>query len=128
MLVRQSGKLRAAAFRTQGQTPEVQEDFTFHKATACPITLTNAPHKGYDYSGAPLLVDGLRGNNTNYRTGRWIGFVGKDLQATIDLGELKEVSQVNVTLVLKRVTGFSVHANLRCAVLKLKVAKCANWL
>lgn len=102
LLVRQSGKLRAAAFRTQGQTPEVQEDFTFHKATACPITLTNAPHKGYDYSGAPLLVDGLRGNNTNYRTGRWIGFVGKDLQATIDLGELKEVSQVNVNTCVEK--------------------------
>ena len=37
LLVRQSGKLRAAAFRTQGQTPEVQEDFTFHKATTTAV-------------------------------------------------------------------------------------------
>ena len=95
VLVKQTCKLRAAAFRGSHRTPEVQESFTFNKATACPIRLAEPANSAYTYSGAPLLVDGLVGESTNYRTGRWIGFAGNDLDATIDLGSATEVSSVS---------------------------------
>lgn len=94
--IRESAKLRAAAFRPIGKTPEVTEDFTFHKAAACGIELLQPSNRAYTFAGAPLLVDGLIGKSTNYKTGRWIGFAGTDLEAVIDLGEEKEVSSVAI--------------------------------
>ena len=93
--IRKSCQLRAAAFRGKERTPEVEQDFTFNKATACPITLRETPNSAYTYAGAPLLVDGLKGTSTNYKTGRWIGFAGHDLDAIIDLGTKQDVSEVS---------------------------------
>lgn len=50
----------------------------------CPITLAEQPDAGYRFGGAQSLVDGIKGNG-NYRTGRWIGFSGKNCDATIEL-------------------------------------------
>lgn len=102
ILIKQDAKLRAAAFRPVGQTPEVQEEFFFNKATACPVTLVTPPNNAYTFSGGQLLVDGLRGESTNYRTGRWIGYAGNDLQAVIDLGEEQEISEVTVNTCVEK--------------------------
>lgn len=88
--------LRAAAFRPWGITPDVSETFHFNKATACPITLLQEPHPKQVYGGATLLVDGLKADDTNYASGRWIGFCGKDLEAVIDIGKTTDVSQVSI--------------------------------
>ena len=55
-------------------------------ATFCPVTFNSQPNENYAFDGAPTLTDGLVGNG-NYRTGRWIGFVGNDCDVTIDLGK-----------------------------------------
>ena len=59
-----------------------------------PITLKEQPSKGYVFNGAQVLVDGLRGGS-NYKTGHWLGFQGKDLDATIDLKESTEIQKVS---------------------------------
>ena len=61
---------------------------------AKPVTLKVAPSRGYDFNGGPELTDGLSGND-NYKTGRWLGFQGKDLDAVIDLKEPTEFSKVS---------------------------------
>ena len=43
-----------------------------------------------------MLVDGLNGSNTNYRSGRWIGFPGVDLVAVIDMLQPTEISNAEV--------------------------------
>lgn len=63
-------------------------------ATFCPVTFNSQPNENYAFDGAPTLTDGLVGNG-NYRTGRWIGFVGNDCDVTIDLGKATKVSQVD---------------------------------
>ena len=70
------------------------EQVTFNKATMKPITLKEEPSRGYQFNGAPALADGLHGNE-NYKTGRWLGFQGKDVDATIDLKEPMEISKVS---------------------------------
>ena len=84
--IKQACTLRAAAFRSWGVTPEISETFHFNKATACPIRLLQLPHPRQVYGGATLLVDGLTADDTNYASGRWIGFCGNALEAIIDLG------------------------------------------
>lgn len=59
-----------------------------------PITLKEQPSQGYIFNGAPVLADGLKGN-ANYKTGRWLGFQGKDVDAIIDLKEPTEFSKVS---------------------------------
>ena len=80
---------------TQGRV--FKTDFDFSKASMKPITLKDEPNRQYAYDGAQALIDGLQGS-TNYRSGRWLGWFGKNLDATIDLQELTEISSVKFNL------------------------------
>ncbi len=64
-----------------------------------PVTLNTIPHKSYTFKGGSTLIDGLYGD-MNYRSGRWIGFYGTDMNVTLDLLEPKEVSSVFVNTML----------------------------
>ncbi len=88
-------RLRAAAFRPSGRTPEVGQDFKFHKAACCPVKLLQPTNSSYTYTGPSLLVDGLYGD-MNSRTGRWMGFNDSDLDAVVDFGKPTAFSSVTV--------------------------------
>ena len=74
-------------------------NFDFSKASMKPIVLKNQPHRNYAYDGAQMLIDGLRGGS-NYRSGRWLGWYGKNLDATIDLQEVTEIKSVKFNLLI----------------------------
>ena len=92
--IKQNTEVKAVAVRPTGNSRIFSEKIDFNKATAKPVTLKVAPSKGYDFNGGPELTDGLSGND-NYKTGRWLGFQGKDLDAAIDLKEPTEFSKVS---------------------------------
>ena len=81
-------QLQAIAIRPDGSHSKVMKrDFFFNKATFCPIQLTGIqPSPNYTYAGALTLVDGQRGGD-NYASGDWLGFIGGDITAVIDLGK-----------------------------------------
>lgn len=94
LVVNNSCTVKARAIRKDRQTRIFKETVNFSKATGRNITLATTPHTNYD--GAPsLLVDGIYGSNI-FNTGHWLGFEGKPLVATIDLGEPITVSEVSV--------------------------------
>jgi hexosaminidase len=76
-----------------GKTQPVEETFSYNKATNRAITLAYPTHSNYTYKGASTLVDGMRGV-ANIRTGRWLGWCGDDMVATIDLGSDQEISRL----------------------------------
>ena len=92
--IKQNAEVKAVAVRPTGNSRIFSEKIDFNKATAKPVTLKVAPSRGYDFNGGPELTDGLSGND-NYKTGRWLGFQGKDLDAIIDLKEPTEFSKVS---------------------------------
>lgn len=93
--IKENGVLNAMVIRPNGTKSRVfTEKITFGKSTAKPITLKEAPSRGYSFTGGPELTDGLTGND-NYKTGRWLGFQGKDLDAIIDLKEPMEFSKIS---------------------------------
>ena len=92
--IKQNTEVKAVAVRPTGNSRIFSEKIDFNKATAKPVTLKVAPSRGYDFNGGPELTDGLSGND-NYKTGRWLGFQGKDLDAVIDLKEPTEFSKVS---------------------------------
>ena len=74
-------------------------DFEFSKASMKPIVLKDQPHRNYAYDGSQTLIDGLHGGS-NYRSGRWLGWYGTNLDATIDLQEVTEISKVKFNLLI----------------------------
>lgn len=87
--------LNAAAFRDGQISGRIHsEHFSFTAATGKAITLTQQPHPNYTYQGATTLVDGVLGDR-NYKTGRWLGFQGTDMEAVIDLGGERSISKVS---------------------------------
>ena len=87
--------IKAKAIRDGRETGIVESTLEYNLATMRPITLNSAPSKSYTYKGGPVLVDGLTGDD-NYRSGRYVGFYGKDFDAVIDLQEEVEISSVSV--------------------------------
>lgn len=75
----------------------ISTDFDLSKASMKPIRLKTQPNKQYAYNGEQVLIDGLRGG-TNYRSGRWLGWFGENLDATIDMLEPTEISEVRFNL------------------------------
>ena len=91
--------IQAIAVRPQGASQISKEEIHFNAATMKPVTLNTIPHKSYTFKGGSTLIDGLYGD-MNYRSGRWIGFYGTDMNVTLDLLEPKEVSSVFVNTML----------------------------
>ena len=87
--------IKAKAIRDGRETGVVESTLEYNLATMRPITLNSESAPSYTYKGAAVLVDGLTGDD-NYRSGRYIGFYGKDFDATIDLQEEREISSVSV--------------------------------
>lgn len=92
-----SSELRGVAIRSADRTREVKCNFDFNKATLSDVKfLTTQPYPNYTFSGASMLVDGLHGDG-NFASGRWLGFVGDDVTAVVDLGKSESVQSFAVT-------------------------------
>ena len=93
VVIKQDAHFQAKVIRTNSESRVYSEKIYFSKATMKPITLNEQPSKGYSFNGAPALADGIKGNS-NYKTGRWLGFQGKDIDAVIDLKGATEISKI----------------------------------
>lgn len=91
--------LKAIAIRPTDSTRVLTKDFFFNKATLCPITLKGEPTNRYAFNGAPVLNDGLKGNS-NYASGRWLGFNNTDVEVIVDLGSLQEINCVSTSAIV----------------------------
>ena len=92
--ITQSQTIKAAYFDgDKQQSNTIEQRFYWNKAMGKKITLLNQPHENYSNGGAFTLVDGMIGNRSKF--GRdWLGFSGKDMNATIDLGKPETINKV----------------------------------
>ena len=91
--ITETADFQAVVIRPEGKSKVVNKKISFNKATYCPLELTFQPSEKYKFGGAITLVDGMKGNDS-YATGAWLGFVGGDVEAIIDLGQETEIKQV----------------------------------
>ena len=73
----------------------VSRDLVFSKATFRKIQYETSFSSQYTGGGEKALIDGLRGT-LNYQDGRWQGFHGESLIATIDMGKEMELYAIEV--------------------------------
>ena len=72
------------------------QKFSFNKATGKKITLINDPAPNYPGSGAFTLVNGVITENKLSQSSEGLGFLGKDLEATIDLGKEQAINNIRL--------------------------------
>lgn len=99
--LKENADLKAIAVRPSGNSRVTAEKVEFTKSTTKPITMLQPINKGYQFNGAGVLVDGLKGNG-NYKTGRWIAFYKNDMEAVIDLGEPAEITKVSMNTCVEK--------------------------
>ncbi len=59
------------------------------------IQLNSKYANQYASSGNEALIDGIRGSD-NFRTGDWQGYEGRNLDAIVDLGSVKNISHIAI--------------------------------
>ena len=98
IVVTKSSTIKAAYFENEKQKSNtIEQTFYITKSTGKQISLVNQPHENYGIGGSFTLVDGMKGNPSKF--GRdWLGFWGKDLIATIDLGKLEITSKISLNV------------------------------
>ena len=100
--IQSSCRLQAAIVKDEQDSLHITaEDIRFSKATARPLALNQPIHPRYQYGGVYTLVDGLHGN-ANYKTGRWLGFSGNDLDVTVNLQLLTPISGITLTTCVQK--------------------------
>jgi hexosaminidase len=74
----------------------ITQKFSFNKATGKKITLINEPNKSYPGDGAFTLVNGIQNEKGLAKGTEFLGFLGKDLEATIDLKTTSNIHKVTL--------------------------------
>ena len=74
----------------------IKQQFLFNKATGKKITLANEPSANYPGDGAFTLVNGVQNEKGLAKASEFLGFLGKDLDATIDLGAVMDIKKVTL--------------------------------
>ncbi len=98
--VTESCTLKTTAIRNGEASKVKTQAFSFNKATLKPIKFTLPVHNNYAYITAETLVDGIVGDPI-FNSGKWIGYIGSDFQAEIDLKEVQEISTVKLDLLIE---------------------------
>jgi sialate O-acetylesterase len=89
-----AGSIKARAFQDGLASPSVARcDFLRHEAFGKPVAYAFPPDARYPGGGHTGLVDGVTGS-TQFRDGRWQGFLKNDLDVTVDLGTVRELGEV----------------------------------
>lgn len=94
VVITKDGSVRAAAFSANGEQlgKILTKYFFINKATGRKYTLVNQP-KNYTGGETYGLTNGVKGEEANSAT--WVGFEGKDLDITIDLGQVMSIGKVS---------------------------------
>jgi len=93
--IKQSTELRFLAIRKDGTSGFLNKS-SYLKANYG-ITLANSPDEKYNGGGPLGLVDGATGS-IDFTDGHWSGFNGTDLEAILDLGAVKQLTQFGINL------------------------------
>lgn len=70
------------------------QQFQLNKASGKKATLTTMPNRSYSGSGAFTLVDGVQNKMGMTKSAQFLGFLGTELEAVIDLDSSQSISNI----------------------------------
>ena len=89
--------IRAALFDATSKQPLGKiftQKINLHKAVGKKIHLNVGPNKAYNAGGKQALINGISGNNKRYGDKEWLGFLGDDVEVTIEFDEPTEINSI----------------------------------
>jgi len=90
----QSSLLKVITMKAEGgPSIQIENNFYIHLANLKQVEYKTPFSPNYPGGGSFGLVDGIGGSD-NFRDNHWQGFFGANLDAVIDLGEMKEIHAV----------------------------------
>ena len=94
--VDKSMTIKAAVFNKKEKklSSVFEETVSFHKAVGKSVSLNVLPHSSYNAGGKQALINGISGSDKRYGDKEWLGFSGKDLEITIDLGKVTQINSI----------------------------------
>ena len=98
ILITNTGEYGAALTRRDHTfiTNWLWQKFSVNKATGKKITLTHYPVDKWTGSGAFTLVNGVITESRLSQSTEWIGLLGEDLEAVIDLGKEEKINAIRL--------------------------------
>lgn len=85
--------IKAIAVNELGTTSYITTASFIKRTNNWSVTLNTAYEPMYDGGGASGLIDGIYGS-ANWRKGNWMGFQKTNMEAVVDLKEMKNISSV----------------------------------
>jgi hypothetical protein len=93
--LKETSVIRAFSIGEMGVSSDTVQ-FTYTKIPGNrSIKLNSAYANQYAAGGDHALIDGIRGSD-NFRTGSWQGYEGRDIDAVVDLGAVKDIKYVSI--------------------------------
>ena len=93
--LKRSATIKAIAYSDSLHSDVTKEQIIVHKAMMKPVRFCTPPNHAYQGNSPQELVNGLLGN-TSFHSGRWVGFVGNDMDIIIDLQCRMPIKSVSV--------------------------------
>ncbi|MEZ4839732.1 family 20 glycosylhydrolase [Flavobacterium sp.] len=88
--------IKSAYFEAgQAKSTTISQTFYITKSSGKSISLKYEPSKTYGKDGASTLVDGVKGDLLRFGK-NWLGFSGRDVEATIDFGSTTSFEKVSL--------------------------------
>ena len=96
ILINSSTTLKSGVFDDDHILGKIRTNhYNIHKAFTKNVELKYPNSTRFEGGGKYSLVNGIMGSNS-FSDGNWKGFLGKDMVATIDLGESKKIERIAV--------------------------------
>lgn len=96
--ITQTGRYFGTMVSKDGKNKSITQIFLFNKATGKKITLKDEPSGNWPGSGAFTLVNGIITDKKLEQSSEWVGFLGKDIDAVIDLGKQENISLIRLNV------------------------------
>ncbi|MHC2992321.1 beta-N-acetylhexosaminidase [Pontibacter sp. HJ8] len=113
-----SAEIKAASFEEGKPMGKVStRKLDVHKAFAHSVELKHAPHRSYTAAGPLTLVDGQQATNS-FTNGQWLGFLGTDVEAVIDLKEKQRINSITSSYLQTKNDGIHLPEQVEFAISK----------
>ncbi len=115
-VVKQSGTIKAIAVKDGNIMVEPEtKDVILHKAVGTKVELKSEGYGKYKAKGGYTLVDADFGGD-KWGNGRWLGVLGKDLEAIVEFDSPTEIQEVGFSCIEETAAGIYFPAGLEVAV------------
>jgi hexosaminidase len=96
VVLNKSGDVLVSYYRNDNLINSIPVTFSFNKATGKKITIKKVPTQQYPGQGGAFgLVNGIW-SNKGLSHPDWLGWIGDDIEAVIDLGKAEKISSVKM--------------------------------